>query len=81
MHFSLGIDAGGTYTDAVIISDSNGEVVESSKALTTYPDPLPGMKKLLINWILNASKALNLYLYPPPCLLILSWNVPAFLSD
>ena len=45
MHFSLGIDAGGTYTDAVIISDSDGEVVESSKALTTYPDPLPGMKE------------------------------------
>jgi len=47
MHFSLGIDAGGTYTDAVIISDSNGEVVESSKALTTYPDPLPGMKNAI----------------------------------
>ncbi|MDQ1254756.1 MAG: hypothetical protein QG646_4026 [Euryarchaeota archaeon] len=47
MHFSLGIDAGGTYTDAVIISDSNGEVVESSKALTTYPDPLIGMKNAI----------------------------------
>jgi N-methylhydantoinase A/oxoprolinase/acetone carboxylase beta subunit len=47
MHFSLGIDAGGTYTDAVIISDSNGKVVESSKALTTYPDPLPGMKNAI----------------------------------
>lgn len=47
MHFSLGIDAGGTYTDAVIISDSNGEVVESSKGLTTYPDPLPGMKEAI----------------------------------
>lgn len=47
MHFSLGIDAGGTYTDAVIIRDSDGEVVESSKALTTYPDPLPGMKNAI----------------------------------
>ncbi len=47
MHFSLGIDAGGTYTDAVIVRDSDGEVVESSKALTTYPDPLPGMKKAI----------------------------------
>ncbi len=47
MHYSLGIDAGGTYTDAVIISDSNGEVVESSKALTTYPDPLPGMREAI----------------------------------
>lgn len=47
MHLSLGIDARGTYTDAVIISDSNGKVVESSKALTTYPDPLPGMKNAI----------------------------------
>ena len=44
MHFSLGIDAGGTYTDAVIMSDSNGEVVEFSKGLTMYLDPLPGME-------------------------------------
>lgn len=51
MHFSLGIDAGGTYTDAVIVRDSDGSVVESSKALTTYPDPLSGMK--------NAINALN----------------------
>lgn len=51
MYFSLGIDAGGTYTDAVIVKDSDGSVVESSKALTTYPDPLPGMK--------NAIDALN----------------------
>ncbi len=47
MHFSLGIDAGGTYTDAVIVRDSDGEVVGSSKALTTYPDPLPGMKSAI----------------------------------
>jgi len=47
MHFSLGIDAGGTYTDAVIIRDSDGSVIESSKALTTYPDPLPGMKNTI----------------------------------
>jgi N-methylhydantoinase A/oxoprolinase/acetone carboxylase beta subunit len=51
MHFSLGIDAGGTYTDAVIVRDSDGSVIESSKALTTYPNPLPGMK--------NAIDALN----------------------
>jgi len=47
MHFSLGIDAGGTYTDAVIVRDSDGSVIESSKALTTYPDPLPGMKNAI----------------------------------
>jgi N-methylhydantoinase A/oxoprolinase/acetone carboxylase beta subunit len=47
MHLSLGIDAGGTYTDAVIVSDSDGSVIESGKALTTYPDPLPGMKNVI----------------------------------
>lgn len=47
MHYSLGIDAGGTYTDAVLVRDSDGEVLESSKALTTYPDPLPGMRNAI----------------------------------
>jgi len=47
MHFSLGVDAGGTYTDAVVVRDSDGEVVESSKALTTYPDPLEGIKNAI----------------------------------
>lgn len=47
MHFSLGIDAGGTYTDAVVVRDSDGEVIESSKALTTYPDPLTGIKNAI----------------------------------
>ncbi|AKB19030.1 MULTISPECIES: hydantoinase/oxoprolinase N-terminal domain-containing protein [unclassified Methanosarcina] len=47
MHYSLGIDAGGTYTDAVLIKDSDGEIVDSNKALTTYPDPLAGIKKVI----------------------------------
>jgi N-methylhydantoinase A/oxoprolinase/acetone carboxylase beta subunit len=47
MHYSLGIDAGGTYTDAVIIRDSDGEIVDSNKELTTYPDPLEGIKNVI----------------------------------
>ncbi len=47
MHYSLGIDAGGTYTDAVLVRDSDGEIVDSNKALTTYPDPLAGIKKVI----------------------------------
>lgn len=47
MHYSLGIDAGGTYTDAVLIRDSDGAIVDSNKALTTYPDPLEGIKNVL----------------------------------
>ncbi|AKB30198.1 Hydantoinase [Methanosarcina siciliae T4/M] len=47
MHYSLGIDAGGTYTDAVLVKDSDGEIVDSNKALTTYPDPLSGIKSVI----------------------------------
>ncbi len=47
MHYSLGIDAGGTYTDAVIVNNNDDTVVASSKALTTYPDPLEGIKNAI----------------------------------
>jgi len=45
MVYSLGIDAGGTYTDAVLIREEDGAIIESGKALTTYPDPINGIKK------------------------------------
>ena len=44
MAYSLGIDAGGTYTDAVLIREEDGAVIEAGKALTTYPDPVGGIK-------------------------------------
>ncbi|ALK06350.1 MAG: hydantoinase [Methanosarcina sp. 795] len=44
MQYSMGIDAGGTYTDSVIIRDSDGKVMDSSKAPTTYPDLLEGIR-------------------------------------
>ncbi|WP_406660368.1 hydantoinase/oxoprolinase family protein [Methanolobus sp. ZRKC3] len=47
MHYSLGIDAGGTYTDAVIIRDFDGKVVDTNKSLTTYPDLLTGIRNVL----------------------------------
>jgi len=43
MAYSLGIDAGGTYTDSILIRNSDGAVVGSNKALTSYPDPLEGI--------------------------------------
>jgi N-methylhydantoinase A/acetone carboxylase, beta subunit len=45
MAYDLGIDAGGTYTDSVLIRKSDGKVVCSNKALTTYPDPIKGIEK------------------------------------
>lgn len=47
MQYSLGIDAGGTYTDAVIIRNSDREVIGSNKALTTYPDLLTGIENAI----------------------------------
>ncbi|MDL2261591.1 hydantoinase/oxoprolinase family protein, partial [Methanimicrococcus sp. OttesenSCG-928-J09] len=45
MAYSLGIDAGGTYTDAVLVCEEDGKVIEAGKALTTYPDPIGGIKE------------------------------------
>lgn len=47
MTYSLGIDAGGTYTDAVLIREDDGAVVKAGKALTTYPDPVGGIKEAI----------------------------------
>lgn len=47
MQYSLGIDAGGTYTDAVLIKESDGSIIDSNKSLTTYPDLLTGIKNTL----------------------------------
>lgn len=44
MCLGLGIDTGGTYTDAAIMDMANGTVIESNKALTTYPDLIGGIK-------------------------------------
>ena len=47
MSYSLGIDAGGTYTDAVLLRDEDNMIVQTSKALTSYPDPLDGIKRAM----------------------------------
>ncbi len=47
MQYSLGIDAGGTFTDGVIIRDSDGVIMDATKELTTYPDPIGGIKKVI----------------------------------
>lgn len=38
MAYLLGVDTGGTYTDAVIIDEAADQVIASSKALTSRPD-------------------------------------------
>ncbi|MCL2550446.1 MAG: hydantoinase/oxoprolinase family protein [Methanimicrococcus sp.] len=46
-NLSLGIDAGGTYTDAALVDMGARRIVQSKKALTTYPDPLGGIQNVL----------------------------------
>jgi N-methylhydantoinase A/oxoprolinase/acetone carboxylase beta subunit len=38
MMIALGIDTGGTYTDAVLVDQASGRVMAGAKALTTYHD-------------------------------------------
>ncbi|MDV0445237.1 hypothetical protein MmiAt1_07990 [Methanimicrococcus sp. At1] len=47
MKLSLGIDTGGTYTDAVIVDNESKIVLQSAKSLTTYPDPIGGIRHVL----------------------------------
>ncbi|TGC10660.1 hydantoinase/oxoprolinase N-terminal domain-containing protein [Methanolobus halotolerans] len=60
MHYGLGIDAGGTYTDAVLIQGSDGAVVDSKKAFTTYPDLQRGIRKVLDSLDQDFLKDVNL---------------------
>jgi len=47
MGLCLGIDTGGTYTDAVLVDDNRRVVLKSVKSLTTYPDPINGIRNAL----------------------------------
>src|SRR5512139_4090603 len=38
MTIALGIDTGGTYTDAVLVDHTSGQVLAKAKALTSYHD-------------------------------------------
>ena len=92
MAYGLGIDSGGTYTDSVLIRKSDGKVVCSNKALTTYPDPLEGIKesidgldreklKLVTTVSVSTTLATNTILektgYPVGLILIGDYDIPA----
>jgi N-methylhydantoinase A/oxoprolinase/acetone carboxylase beta subunit len=92
MAYGLGIDAGGTYTDSVLIRKSDGKIVCSNKAFTTYPDPLEGIKrsidglvhdklKLVTTVSVSTTLATNTILektgYPVGLILIGNYDIPA----
>jgi len=52
MTVALGIDTGGTYTDAVLVNHKNGQVLATAKSLTTKQDLSIGVKRA-ISSVLN----------------------------
>lgn len=59
MGVQLGIDTGGTYTDAVLV-DGEREVVASAKALTTHDDLARGIAEALESVLARADAAIDL---------------------
>ena len=56
----LGIDAGGTYTDAVIYDFSKKMVLAKAKSPTTYNDLLIGIKNALLKLPINMLEQVNI---------------------
>jgi N-methylhydantoinase A/oxoprolinase/acetone carboxylase beta subunit len=59
MAIVLGIDTGGTYTDAVIVNQKNGKILSSAKALTTRPDLSQGIHKAVTAVLKVGSKVIS----------------------
>ena len=55
----LGIDTGGTYTDAVLINYENGKVLSSAKSLTTYQDLSTGIHAAVTSVMTINRKAIS----------------------
>ncbi|WP_292486011.1 hydantoinase/oxoprolinase family protein [Methanohalobium sp.] len=60
MEYSLGIDAGGTYTDVVIMRNHDGVIVDFYKSLTTYPDLVEGVKNAIDGLDCSYLKGVNI---------------------
>ena len=56
MSLILGLDTGGTYTDAVIINKNSNKVIASSKSLTTYQNLVLGLNNCVSKVLGKLSK-------------------------
>lgn len=56
MPIALGIDTGGTYTDAVLLDYNSGEIIAAAKALTTRPDLSVGIEEAMARVLRNAGE-------------------------
>ena len=57
MAYLLGVDTGGTYTDAVVIDEAADRVIASAKSLTTRPDLALGVGRAIDAAIAEAGVA------------------------
>ena len=54
MAYFLGVDTGGTYTDAVVINQAKDSVTSTAKSLTTRPDLALGIGRAIDAALLGA---------------------------
>ena len=59
MTIALGIDTGGTYTDAVLVDHSSGEVLAGAKSLTTRRDLSIGIGQAVISVFAETGQAVS----------------------
>jgi N-methylhydantoinase A/oxoprolinase/acetone carboxylase beta subunit len=57
MSLALGIDTGGTYTDAVLVEYESGRVLATAKALTTRRDLAIGIRQAVARILHPAGEA------------------------
>ena len=59
MPYQLGLDTGGTYTDAVLINDAQ-QVVASAKSLTTHADLIQGLRHVVDQVLSDSHQPISL---------------------
>jgi N-methylhydantoinase A/oxoprolinase/acetone carboxylase beta subunit len=53
MPIALGIDTGGTYTDAVLVNSQTGKIFSTAKSLTTRHDLSIGVEQAIVSVLKN----------------------------
>jgi N-methylhydantoinase A/oxoprolinase/acetone carboxylase beta subunit len=59
MTVALGIDTGGTYTDAVLVNSRTGEILSKAKSLTTKHDLSIGIKQAILSVLKDEQKPVS----------------------
>ncbi len=59
MPIALGIDTGGTYTDAVLVDNQTGEIFSTAKSLTTRHDLSIGVEQAIVSVLKDRQKSFS----------------------